>query len=145
MIALTQNPLKYLLLLTLGLMLGACSIPRTAPPMDPLWANQLLIDNAAHYAGNEKYMRLLYESRTWVPAHALSEDTVELGKRAQIPVQHASAKILGPSYEDALRSLALKIWMIEQAEHTVDVVSYIFKQDLAGQAILGALCNACLL
>ncbi len=32
--------------------------------------------------------------------------------------------------------------MIENAEHTIDVVYYIFTYDVVGQAILGALCNA---
>lgn len=32
--------------------------------------------------------------------------------------------------------------MIENAEHTIDLVYYIFKRDVAGYAVLGALCNA---
>ena len=43
---------------------------------------------------------------------------------------------------DALKSLAAKLWMIENAEYTVDVMYYIFKRDTVGYAVLGALCNA---
>jgi phosphatidylserine/phosphatidylglycerophosphate/cardiolipin synthase-like enzyme len=39
-------------------------------------------------------------------------------------------------------SLAAKIWSIENAQHTVDATYYIFKPDLVGYAVLGALCNA---
>jgi len=51
-------------------------------------------------------------------------------------------KILGPTQKDALRSLAAKLRMIEQAQHTVDLAYYIYKSDLVGYAILGALCDA---
>lgn len=108
----------------------------------PLAAAKQLIDNASTNEGNTEFIGQLYESRTWVPHGRLLEDPVELGKNARIPVQHEAIKVLGPSQDDALRSLALKIWMIENAEHTVDVVYYIFTTDLVGQAVLGALCNA---
>ena len=32
--------------------------------------------------------------------------------------------------------------MIENAEHTIGATDYIFKRDLIGDAMLGALCNA---
>ena len=83
-----------------------------------------------------------YDSRTWVKPEDLSVDTVKLGMDAEIPIQGAYAKIIGPSQEDGLRSLAAKIWMIDHAEHTIDAAYYIFKSDLVGQAVLGALCNA---
>ncbi len=91
---------------------------------------------------DQEYIHQLHLSRTWVPEHELQEDPIEIGKNAKIPVHHEGAKILGPSEDDALRSLALKIWMIENARHTIDVVYYIFTPDLSGRAILGALCNA---
>jgi phosphatidylserine/phosphatidylglycerophosphate/cardiolipin synthase-like enzyme len=72
----------------------------------------------------------------------LTEDPIEVGKSAKIPVQHEQVKVLGPTKEDALRSLALKIWLIEHAQHTIDMVYFIFTQDLAGQAVVGALCDA---
>ncbi len=100
------------------------------------------MDNASANAGNDEFISQLYEARTWVPHKSLTEDPVEIGKNARIPIQNEGVKLLGPSEDDALRSLALKIWMIENAEHTLDVVYYIFKTDLVGQAMLGALCNA---
>lgn len=84
----------------------------------------------------------LYKNRTWLPPDELKIDPVELGKQAEIPVQHARAKFLGAKSEDALNSLVAKIWLIENAGHTIDATYYIFKRDLIGEAMLGALCNA---
>ena len=84
----------------------------------------------------------LYEQRTWVPPSKLTIDPIILGKQAQIPVNSSRVKVIGPSHDDAMRSLAAKIWLIEQAKHTIDITYYIFKTDLVGYAILGALCNA---
>lgn len=83
-----------------------------------------------------------YESRTWVKHSKLEVDPIKLGMEAEIPTQGVYAKLLGPSQEDALRSLATKIWMIEHAEHTIDAAYFIFTRDLVGRAMLGALCNA---
>ena len=84
----------------------------------------------------------LYESRTWMPPSKLKIDTDALGKESRIPINDAEAKLLGPTEEAALHSLAAKIWMIENARHTLDLSYYIFAPDLAGYSILGALCNA---
>jgi putative cardiolipin synthase len=84
----------------------------------------------------------LYESRTWLPAKEIEEDLLELGKQADIPVQHARTKFLGPTDHAAIDSLAVKLWMIENAAHTIDFTYYIFKTDLIGYAMLGAMCNA---
>ncbi|MBT8041350.1 MAG: phospholipase [Xanthomonadales bacterium] len=84
----------------------------------------------------------LYDDRTWLAPAELDVDLVELGKNAQIPVQFARVKFLGPSQESALDSLAAKLWMIENAEHTIDFSYYIFKTDLVGYAMVGALCKA---
>ncbi len=83
-----------------------------------------------------------YDLRTWTPPNQLDFNPIGLAKVAEIPINNARTKIIGPSYEDALDSLAAKIWMIENARYTVDMVYYIFKRDTAGYAILGALCNA---
>ncbi len=83
----------------------------------------------------------IYEIRTWVPPSKLTVDPIKLGEQAQIPINSSRAKIVGPSHDDALNSLAAKIWLIENAQHTVDVTYYIFKPDLVGYAVLGALCN----
>ncbi|MDH3762550.1 MAG: phospholipase D-like domain-containing protein [Gammaproteobacteria bacterium] len=96
----------------------------------------------AESAVEDEIINSHYDKRTWVPASRLQIDTVQIGLDAQIPIQSAYAKILGPDQQDSLRSLAAKIWMIEQAQHTVDASYYIFSRDLVGSAILGALCNA---
>lgn len=133
--------MKILLIIPLIWLLSACASTKSTQPA-PLHATQQLIADASKEAGNDEFISKLYESRTWVPHQSLSVDPVEIGKYAKIPTQNEGVKLLGPSEDDALRSLALKIWMIENAEHTIDVVYYIFKTDLVGQAMLGALCNA---
>jgi len=133
--------LRIFLLLPVMLVLVACATTGTDQTY-PLKSTRQLLDEASTQAGNEEFIRLLYAARSWVPPGQLTEDPVEIGKNAKIPVQHEQVKVLGPSREDALRSLALKIWLIEQAQHTVDMVYFIFTQDLAGQAVIGALCNA---
>ena len=133
--------LRIFLLLPVILVLVACATTG-ADQTHPLKSTRQLLAEASTLAGNEEFIRLLRDARTWVPHGQLTEDPIEVGKNAKIPVQHEQVKILGPSREDALRSLALKVWLIEQAQHTVDMVYFIFTQDLAGQAVTGALCNA---
>ena len=84
----------------------------------------------------------LHDSRTWVKPDDMEIDPVQYGIDAEIPIQGAYAKLLGPSQQDSLRSIAAKIWMIDNAEHTIDAAYYIFKRDLIGKAMIGALCNA---
>ena len=84
----------------------------------------------------------LWAKRSWMPPEEHGLDLVALGKNAEIPVQSARAKFLGPSAEEAIESLAVKLWMIENADHTIDFSYYIFKTDLVGYAMLGALCDA---
>ena len=135
-----QTP-RLLLLLLLVSLLAACATP-ASKQVYPLESTKQLHDDASVNAGNDEYIRQLLDSRSWVKYKHLHEDPIELGKQANIPVQHEAVKIIGPSQEDSLRSLALKLWMIENAQHTIDVVYYIFKYDAVGQAMLGALCNA---
>jgi putative cardiolipin synthase len=87
-------------------------------------------------------IKRLYESRAWQPAADLAEDPVEFGRDAKIPINQVRAKFIGSTNEGGLTSLATKLHLIEQAEHTVDIMYYIFRDDLVGLALLGALCNA---
>ena len=133
-----SKPFLQLLLVSL---LTACATPGSEQ-VYPLESTRQLIDDASVDAGNDEFIRQLLDSRTWVSYKHLHEDPIELGKQASIPVQNEEVKIIGTSQEESVRSLALKLWMIENAEHTIDVVYYIFTYDVVGQAILGALCNA---
>lgn len=91
---------------------------------------------------NDERISLLHEKRTWRDFRNLTADPLQLAAQARKPVQFARTKIMGLSQDDSHRSLAAKLWMIEHAQHTIDVAYYIFKRDRAGYAILGALCNA---
>ena len=91
---------------------------------------------------SDDFITRIYDYRTWIPSSEIPFNPIGLGKRVDIPVNDARTKNIGPTYEDALDSLAAKIWMIENATYTIDLAYYIFKRDTAGYAILGALCNA---
>jgi putative cardiolipin synthase len=94
------------------------------------------------HAIDDPFIEALYQSRTWVPEDELEFDPVQLAIESRIPAQNARTKFLGSRSEEAVNSLAAKIWMIENARHTIDSTYYIFKRDLAGEAMLGVLCNA---
>jgi putative cardiolipin synthase len=84
----------------------------------------------------------IYQHKSWDDLNTLGLDPISFGQTSDISIKDASVKILGPSYEDSVKSLATKIWLIDNAEHTVDATYYIFSTDLVGKAVLGALCNA---
>jgi phosphatidylserine/phosphatidylglycerophosphate/cardiolipin synthase-like enzyme len=135
-----QSSLSRILLIgCLALLLSACA---STHDVDPLDSTGLLLSEAGSHADHPQFINLLYDSRTWVHHRNLADDPNELGITIETPVQFADIKFLGPSEEDALQSLALKIWMIENADHTIDSVYYIFSADMVGLAVLGALCNA---
>ena len=84
----------------------------------------------------------IYAARTWKPPHELDINPIAMGEKAQVPIDSARAKLLGPTPDDGLNSLATKLWLIENAEQTIDLMYYIFAHDTVGEAVLGALCNA---
>lgn len=131
--------LRIIPLAALTLFLVACAGPQfyQCPP-----GTQNLPDCPPAHAINDEEINKLYKSRTWQPPRKLTIDPIQMGTDAQIPINKARTKVLGPTQDDALNSLAAKLWLIENAEHTVDVMYYIFKRDTVGYAVLGALCNA---
>lgn len=131
--------LRSIPLAVLALLLFACAGP---PTYQCPAGTQNLPDCPPANAVNDENINKLFVSRTWLPPRKLTIDPIKMGKEAQIPVNRARTKVLGPTQDDALNSLAAKLWLIENAEHTVDVMYYIFKRDTVGYAVLGALCNA---
>jgi phosphatidylserine/phosphatidylglycerophosphate/cardiolipin synthase-like enzyme len=124
----------------LALFLASCTVaPRQAPCPA---GTQDLPGCPPLSAVEDAEISELHADRTWLPARDIEEDLIKLGKTAEIPVQHARTKFLGPTDHDAIDSLAVKLWMIENAEHTIDFTYYIFKTDLVGYAMVGAMCNA---
>ena len=103
---------------------------------------QDLADCPPAKAISDERLNKIYDSRTWQPAREVKVDIVKLGEQASIPINNARTNVIGPTYDEALASLAAKIWLIENARHTVDAMYYIFKPDLVGHSVLGALCNA---
>ena len=121
------------------LLLNACA---TAPGQNCPPGTQDLPDCPPADAVNDEKVNHDYQHRTWLPPSKLDFDPVKAGDEASVPVNNARAKIIGPTYQDSLTSLATKIWLVENAQHTIDVVYYIFKGDPVGYALLGAMCNA---
>ena len=132
--------LRNLLAVTALLLLGACASTGRQDACPP--GTQELPSCPPLGAIDDPFINQLYENRTWVPPRELDFDPIELGKKADIPVQHARTKFLGPTEHAAIDSLAAKLWMIENAEHTIDFTYYIFKTDMVGYAMLGAMCDA---
>ncbi len=120
-------------------LLNAC----VSLPPEPCPANTLnLPDCPPHHAIDDKKLNELYTKRTWLPTSEQTIDPIKRGAEAKIPINSARTKIIGPSFDAALDSIAVKISMIENAQHTVDASYYIFSRDRIGYALLGAMCNA---
>ncbi len=134
--------MKYLHMLYMAilsaLLYGCTSIPQQQCPPGTLQMQ----DCPPADAVDDETINDTYDIRTWLPPSKLTIDPIVLGAEAQIPINSAQAKIIGPAHSEAMDSLAAKIWLIENAQHTVDVTYYIFKTDIVGYAVLGALCNA---
>ena len=84
----------------------------------------------------------LYAHRAYERDDLPGFDSVGLARDVDIPVNEALVKFVGSTDKGALTAIAAKVWMIENAEHTIDVIYYIFREDLVGYALLGALCDA---
>lgn len=131
---------RFTLLLAASLVLASCA---TAPAKNDCPAGRQDLPGCPPLSAvNDPEINELFDSRTWLPAREIEEDLIELGKQADIPVQHARTRFLGPSDHAAIDSLAVKLWMIENASRTIDFTYYIFKTDLIGYAMIGAMCNA---
>ena len=105
--------MRYLLgvnFVVLLMLLQACAgIPeRDCPP-----GTQDLPDCPPAEAVDDEKIDALYEMRTWLPPSKLTIDPIKLGKEAEIPINEAEARVIGPRQDEALDSLALKIWLIE--------------------------------
>ena len=130
--------------LTTILFLGLLQIGCSAVPVGPACpaGTQNLPDCPPLTAKVDQDIEHIYKYRTWKSPKELDDDPIAYGMNADIPVQGAKGKILGPTYEGAIDSLAAKLWMIENAEHTIDFGYYIFTPDIVGYAMVGAMCDA---
>jgi len=139
----SQSRLRYAPLISL-LIIGLFQVGCATVPTEPACpANtQNLPDCPPLTAIIDEEIEHIYEYRTWVSPKELGEDPIAYGMNADIPVQGAQGKILGPDDEGAIDSLAAKLWMIENAEHTIDFAYYIFTPDIIGYAMIGAMCDA---
>lgn len=132
---------RSLLACSLFGMLASCTWNNNVLPDCPD-ANESLEGCAPPHLVQDAQTAKLYEKRSWVDPKDSQIDAVEQGRSADIPVNASLAKFIGSTDVGGLTSLAVKIWMIENAEHTLDLMYYIFRDDLVGHAMLGALCDA---
>ncbi|MCL9776775.1 phospholipase D-like domain-containing protein [Vibrio methylphosphonaticus] len=112
------------MLLLTGAIFGCTSNAHLATTSDDAWTSD--------------YM----EQRRWREPSELKGNYLKLASDTMLPAQSAHVKVIGTESESAIKSLASKIYLIENAQHTIDITYYIFADDLAGQATLGALCRA---
>jgi putative cardiolipin synthase len=134
---------RYLqsVILIFSLALGACAtytIPADKCPPD----TQQLENCPPPGAIKDSRTAALQSYTAWRKPSELPFDPIKLGQQAKVPIQSALVKSLGPEDIDALNSIAAKIWMIENAEHSIDMMYYIYTPDLIGKALMGALCDA---
>lgn len=135
-----MNVLHTLILTTLIMLVGGCA--STGQHHDCPPGTQNVPDCPPDGAIEDPFITALYWQRAWQPADEHQLDMVELGIKLVLPKHGARTKFIGSGEGEGTRSLAAKIWMIENAQHTIDMTYYIFKRDLVGEAMLGALCNA---
>ena len=122
------------------LLQAGCATTPSTPVCPP--NTQYLADCPPLEAVEDPTVEKFYEYRTWKSPKELEHDPVDYGVNADIPIQGARGKIVGPTDKGAMDSLAVKLWMIENAEHTIDFGYYIFTPDLVGYAMIGAMCEA---
>jgi len=141
MIKKVRTPSFTLIVILFSILLQAGCATTPAAPTCPA-GTQNLPDCPPLKAVVDPVVETLYEYRTWKSPKDLERDPIAVGMNADIPIQGARGKILGPDDEGAINSLAAKLWMIENAGHTIDFTYYIFIPDIVGYAMIGAMCDA---
>ena len=140
---LKQHISKYssiLIIALLGLFQAGCATVSTLPVCSAETLD--LPDCPPVTAVVDEEIEHIYKYRTWVSPEELGKDPVAFAMNADIEVSGARGKILGPEKKGALNSMAVKLWMLENAEHTIDFGYYIFTPDIVGYAMVGAMCDA---
>ncbi len=124
-----------------GLLLTAC-VTTPFDPQDCPAGTQKLEGCPPQNAVVDVEISNMYAQRDSGFAAATGFDPVQYAKTVDIPINNAQAKFVGSTNDGALQAIAVRIWMIENAEHTIDVMYYILREDLVGFALLGAVCEA---
>ncbi len=126
-----------------ALAIGACATTTlTVSPEDCPAGTQKLENCPPIGAVQDADIAELYDLRSYERDDLAGFDSVAFARYFDIPINDALTKFVGSTDEGALSAIAAKIWMIENAEHTIDVIYYIFRSDIVGNALLGALCDA---
>jgi len=134
-------PIRVVFFAAWALAIGACATTTISPEDCPA-ETQKLEGCPPIGAIHDAEIAELYAQRAYERDDLSDFDPVEYARNVEIPINEALVKFVGSTDEGALNAIAAKIWMIESAEHTIDVMYYIFRDDLVGSALLGALCEA---
>ena len=128
-------------LILLSLLLSACATAPFDPQSCPAGTQKL--DGCPPLgAVEDPEISQLYKQRAKDFVAGTGFDPVAYARTADIPISRGSARFVGSTDEAALQAIASRVWMIENAEHTIDFMYYIMREDLAGFALMGAMCEA---
>lgn len=131
---------RLVVLILATLWLAACAGNPAQPPCPA--DRQNLPDCPPLDAVKDSIIEAHYQRRARAYADTLDIDPIALGMQLDAPINEVEGKIIGTKQDDAIYSLAAKIWLVDNARHTVDAAYYIFSRDLVGYAFLGALCES---
>jgi putative cardiolipin synthase len=138
-----QQTARFVFFAAWALTIGACATTTsTISPEDCPAGTQKFEGCPPIGAIHDAEIAEIYAQRAYERDDLPGFDSVRFARDVDIPVNDALIKFVGSTDEGALTAIAAKIWMIENAEHTIDVIYYIFRDDLVGSALLGALCDA---
>lgn len=119
------------------LLAGCAAVPEPACPGGPGCPPAEAVEDA--------FVDELHRNRDWDLRDELARegiDPVRMASEVDLPIEAAKGRLFGTNPDAARESLAAKVWMIENARHTLDLTYYIYRSDLVGQALLAALCDA---
>jgi hypothetical protein len=102
-------------------LLGFSSAPEVET--SPFQAMNYLFEEQLTHS-NVDFSDYLYASRTWISADKLDENPIEVSHAYTTPINNAFSKVIGVDYEESVLSLATKIWLIDNAKHTIDLTYY---------------------
>lgn len=131
----------YLMALFFAAALNGCASTPFDPETCPT-GTQKLPDCPPVHAVQDPEIAEQYDSRSHDFAERAGFDPIAYARTVDIPVVDGSAKFIGSTNEGALEAIASKIWMVENAEHTIDMVYFIYTEELVGLGLFGAMCDA---
>ncbi len=114
------NFYRLFVLISLLTVLGGCATT-TLSPLDCPAGTQKIAGCPPIGAIEDSDIKKLYAERSWEFSKDLQVDPFVFGRDEAIPINDAMTKFVGSTDDGAHSALAARIWMIENATHTIDV------------------------